>query len=345
MSDDVNAAHYEEREITAPVLLCDKRGRLNPDARGWSRMPLHRCNLSGRRLRKKKWNYWGLISPSFTFSITLADVDYFGLATAWLHDFETGERFDALSITPFGMGCSMPEEVERDIAFAGRKLAFSLLHEAGRIKVVLRCPSMGGREVRADFVIHKPRGHETLNVVVPWTQDRFQFTSKQNTLPAEGSVTVGTKRYDMDPETCHAVLDYGRGIWPYRTAWNWGVVTGRQGNDRIGINMGGKWTDGTGANENGICLNGRLYKVMEDLVWEYDRTDWMKPWRAHTAHSNMVDVTLTPIVNHIDHINFGLISTRGNVSYGRWSGMLRIEGRVVELDSLMGWAEEFTHRW
>jgi len=183
MAGNPSKAQYEEREFTEPVPLCDGRGRLNLDAWGWSRTPLHLCNLSGRRLRKKKWNFWGLISPSFAFAITLADIDYFGLASAWLQDFETGERFDALSITPFGRGCSMPEEVEQDIAFSGRKLTFSLLHEAGRIKVDLRSPSMGGREARADFVIHKPRGHETLNVVVPWSQDLFQFTSRGWSMP------------------------------------------------------------------------------------------------------------------------------------------------------------------
>ena len=47
--------YYQEREITQPVDLCDARGVLNPQAVGWSRRPLVRSNLSGHRLRKKKW--------------------------------------------------------------------------------------------------------------------------------------------------------------------------------------------------------------------------------------------------------------------------------------------------
>ena len=34
-----------ERELTGPVDLCDQRGRLNPEARGWSRQPMLRANL------------------------------------------------------------------------------------------------------------------------------------------------------------------------------------------------------------------------------------------------------------------------------------------------------------
>jgi hypothetical protein len=93
----------------------------------------------------------------------------------------------------------------------------------------------------------------------------FQFTSKQNTLPVEGVLRIGNKKYEMNPQECHAVLDFGRGIWPYKTYWNWGVVTGVVDGISVGVNMGAKWTTGTLANENGICYNGKLYKIMEDL--------------------------------------------------------------------------------
>ena len=107
---------------------------------------------------------------------------------------------------------------------------------------------------------------------------------------------MGGQRYTMDPEKCHAVQDFGRGIWPYRSFWNWAVCTGVQGGDRIGVNMGARWTTGTGANENGICVNGRLYKIMEDLCWSYEPSDWMRPWHIRSDHSDMVDLTLHPVV-------------------------------------------------
>ena len=50
----VRDAVYAEREIVAPVDLCDARGRLNPAAVGFSRQPLVRANLSGHWPRKKK---------------------------------------------------------------------------------------------------------------------------------------------------------------------------------------------------------------------------------------------------------------------------------------------------
>ncbi len=78
-------------------------------------------------------------------------------------------------------------------------------------------------------------------------------------------------------------LDYGRGVWPEHTVWNWGSASGVQGGRTVGLNLGGQWTDGTGMTENGICVDGRLTKISEDLAFEYDRADMMKPWRVRTA--------------------------------------------------------------
>jgi hypothetical protein len=149
----------------------------------------------------------------------------------------------------------------------------------------------------------------------------------------------------MDPEECHAVQDFGRGLWPRRSFWNWGVCTGVQGGDLIGVNLGAKWTTGTGANENGICFNGRLYKIMEDLSWSYDREDWMKPWRVRSEHSDRVDLTLYPRVVNRSKIRLGILDSRGACSFGHWRGAIRFDDHRLEIENLIGWAEEFAHRW
>jgi hypothetical protein len=336
--------YYEEREITEPVDLCDERGALNPGAVGWSRVPLTRANLSGHWPRKKKWNFWNWISPRFVLTITLADIDYAAFCSVAFIDLETGESVSGMSLhRPHFF--PMPEHVERTVTFREDGMTYSNVNEGGQIKVDFSGRLKNGPEITAEFVVHRPEGHESLNIVVPWTSERFQLNSKHNTLPCEGHVTVGSRRYVMDPEECHAVQDFGRGIWPYRSFWNWAACTGMQDGNLIGVNMGAKWTTGTGANENGIYFNGRLYKVMEDLTWSYDPDDWDKPWRVRSEHSNVIDLTLHPIFTKRGKTALGIIDTRGACSFGRWTGAVRFDGKTVEIDNLIGWAEEFAHRW
>jgi hypothetical protein len=335
---------YEERELTEPTNLCGAHGRLNPAAVGWSRAPLVRANLRGHWPRKKRWNFWNWISPRFVFSVTLADVDYAAFCQMSFIDFERRQTTSAMAVARPG-SLSMPECVEQSVGFRSRSMQYANVIEDGGMKVDFTATAKTGEQIRADFVVHKPPGHESLNIVVPWSSSRFQLNSKHNTLPCEGMVQIGDARFVMDPAECHAVQDFGRGLWPYRSFWNWGVATGTQDGVQIGVNLGGKWTTGTGVNENGLCIDGRLYKIMEDVRWSYDPTDWMRPWRVRAEHSGMVDLTLQPAIVHPVQMSLGVLSTRGVCCFGRWHGTIRFADREILVANLMGWAEEFVHRW
>jgi len=336
---------YLEREITEPTLVCDSRGKLNPDAVGWARTPLFTANLTGHWPRKKKWNFWNWISDKFVFSVTIAHIDYLYFSAVSMTDFETGEEWSTMALKPpVPSGRVMPERVEESVEFAGGGVEAALIHHGDHIKVDVACRASGKR-LEADFRIMKPGGHETLNIVVPWTMDRFQMNSKHNTLPVEGAVKLGDKTFEMDPRNCHGVQDFGRGMWPYRSLWNWGVATGVADGVAVGVNIGSKWTTGTGANENGICVEGRLYKVMEDLVWEYDNRKPMAQWRVYSKCSDMIDITLSPIHLGGQKISIGLVRTGGICPFGRWNGTVRPDGREIRIQNMMGWAEEFEHRW
>lgn len=337
-------ASYVEPELTVPTDLCDARGRLNPAAVGWSRTPLVLANLRGHWGRRKRWNFWNWISPHFVFSVILADIDYAAFCQASFIDFDTRRSTSATAIARPG-SFPMPEHVERTVAFRARSMEYANINHGGDMKVDFAGARKGGEHIVADFVVRKPPAQESLNIVVPWSAERFQLNSKHNTLPCEGSVRVGGTRYVMEPAECHAVQDFGRGIWPYRSFWNWGVATGVQNGVRIGVNVGAKWTTGTGVNENGLLIDGRLHKIMEDLRWTYDPSDWMRPWQVRAERSGMVDLTLEPIYAHRVHISLGLLGTGGVCCFGRWHGTIRFDGQQLRIRDLVGWAEEFAHRW
>lgn len=340
----VRESVYLEREIEAPVDLCDARGNLNPAAVGFSRRPLVRANLSGHWPRKKKWNFWNWIAPDFVFSVTLADIDLASFCAFTLTDFRDGTHWAGNSYGRSGR-IALPDHVEASVAFHAGGIEYDNRIDGADLAVRFRGRAGGGTEIAADFAVHRPPGHESLNVVVPWSASRFQCNSKHSALPCEGEVRAGNRRYVFDPRTGFAVQDWGRGMWPYRSFWNWGVATGHVGDALVGLNFGAKWTTGTGANENGILWNGRLHKLMEDLRWEYDAREWRKPWRVVAEHSGALDLVLEPVAAHTPRMDLGVLATGGVCAFGRWRGRVRVEDRDVAVDGLVGWAEEFAHRW
>lgn len=333
------------REITEEVSLCAESGTLNPEAVGWSRKPLHHCTLRGRFPRKKRWDYWCITGDKFLFSATIANVDYLALGGMYFLEYASGRFIERGSVKPFPCRQRMTDIVEATEAFHSWRTHFTFEESGDRMNMSVRTAGLTGKPFLADIQIRRPVQKESLNVVIPWNATTFQFTSKQQCLPAEGRLVWGEEEFVFEPGTTFACLDYGRGIWPYRTAWNWASFSGYCGADEVGINMGAKWTDGTGMNENGILLSGCLHKIREDIVFEYDDGDFMKPWRMRTASSDTVRLEFTPFYEKAGNANLLVISSRTHQMFGRYSGTLQVEGRTISVNNLVGWAEEHVARW
>lgn len=335
----------DDQEITREVDLCDGEGRLNPDAIGWSRQPLHVCNLQGRFPRKKKWDYWCITGERFAFSATIAHIDYLSLGGAYLLEYKTKRFAEKGGVKLFSGEPKMGPRVEGSMRFEqGRtRLAFECVPNG--IDMSVQFPSFGGKPLDASLQIARPAGHESLNVVIPWNATTFQFTSKQHCMPAQGTIHWGDETLAFEPGSAFACLDFGRGIWPYRTTWNWAAFSGHSGGNVVGLNMGAKWTDGTGMNENGILLNGRHFKIHEDIIFEYDSRDFMRPWRMRTASSDAVRLEFTPFYDKAQSLNLLVISSTVHQMFGHYRGTLKAGGETIPIDGILGWAEEHRARW
>ncbi len=335
---------YKEPELKKPVDLCLPDGKLNRQAVGWSRHPLHNCNLSGKPLRKKRWNYWCITTDNFLFSATLSNVDYMGLAFIYFLDFESGFFHEMTVIRPLGRGCNLGNMVADDAVFSDPKLNLSFKNDEDSVDISVNCPNFKGKPLAAELRASIPPAHQTLNVVIPWSDSRFQFTSKQNTLPVTGRVIISDNQYDT--KGGYACLDFGRGIWPFSSFWNWAGGSGSCNGHIVGLNFGAGWTDGTGMNENGICIDGVLSKISEDLVFDYNPADYMRPWQIRTHVSDQVDVTFTPFFERVAKTNALILRSEVHQMIGHFSGRVVDDaGRAYNISRLVGWAEDHYARW
>jgi hypothetical protein len=218
--------------------------------------------------------------------------------------------------------------------------------EGHTVTLQVASPAFDGVPLRADLRVERPPEHETLNVVIPWSESRFQFTSKQHCLPAQGTLQVGDQTITFDQQDAFACLDYGRGVWKLSSFWNWGNFSTRQDGRLVGANLGAGWTDGTGMTENGILLDGKLHKISEDLQWSYDSADFMKPWRITTPESDQIDLEFTPFYERVAATDVVLLKSEVHQMIGHFSGVLKTgAGETVSVEKAVGWAEEHYARW
>jgi hypothetical protein len=204
-----------------------------------------------------------------------------------------------------------------------------------------------GRPARLDVHVVLPSAHESLNVVIPWSDELFNYTSKHQARPAVGELMVGDDRFDIGGATAEAwgVLDVGRGRWPSEIAWNWGGGAARVGDHVLGLQFGAKWTEGTGYTENGIILDGRLTKIGNELDWHYDWDAPMEPWRI-VDPGGQLDVTLHPRYDKHTTLPGRDRGSETHQAFGTFSGRVRTDDDVeLEFDEVQGFAEEARQEW
>lgn len=338
-----------ERELISPVDLCAPDGTaLNPAALGWSRRPLHRANLHGCVGRNKRWDYWAILAGDVVVSSVFSNVDVLGIADIWWVDLQSGETGGHLIAAEPDGGFLLPDVpgtaplvVDRD------GLQLEVVDDANGTCLTASWAERDGRSGHLEVMVAQPPGHESLNVVIPWDDETFNFTSKHQARPATGELTVGDRYMPIGGAAggdAWGVLDVGRGRWPTDVDWNWGGGAGRAGDHVIGLQLGAKWTEGSGFTENGVIVDGRLSKIGRELVWEYDWDDPLAPWRIIDP-GEQLDVTLTPRYDKHTRVGRKRISETHQV-FGTWSGRIRTDdGTEIELDRLQGFAEEARQRW
>ena len=337
-----------EPEITAPVDLCTPDGAaLNPAARGWSRVPLHRANLEGSFGRNKRWDYWAVLAGDLVISTVYSNVDYIGIADVYWVDLTSGERGGWGTATRGAEGFALPERpgtAPLTINHGGLDLAFT--DDANGTRLFATWTERDGRAGHLDVLVALPAGHESLNVVIPWSDDTFNFTSKHQARPARGGLRVGERVWAIGTDgDAWGVLDVGRGRWPSEVVWNWGGGAGHADGHVVGIQIGAKWTEGTGFTENGVIVDGRLSKIGNELVWDYGWDAPLQPWRV-VDPGGQIDITLTPRFDKHSHAKGHKRGNETHQVFGTWAGrVVTDDGITVEFDRLQGFAEEARQHW
>lgn len=332
-----------EHEITTPVELCLPNGRLNPASVGWTRSQLHTTDRIGRGAygwgRNKRWEYWSVTTPTHLLALTVSSLDYAAVHEVWI--------FERATETSYGH--SVVSLLSGSVTMPGTLAAGPSRAAAGDIEITIEDTPEGTRlqatcdNVSFDVFAESPEGHEFLGVVVPWSKRLFQYTVKDVARPASGAVTVDGMETVVPEGESWAVLDHGRGRWPYSMRWNWGAASGVCDGRTVGIQIGGKWTDGTGSTENALLVDGRLHKVSEELVWEYDVTNYLSPWRIH---GELADLTFTPFHDKVSSMNLLILAGSTHQCFGHYSGWMKDDsGQRIRADGLLGFAEAVHNRW
>ena len=343
-----------QTELTHPSPLLDAHGR--PAQVGWSRQPLLDANLENarfyalrplQRFRLKRWEYYAIFTPRRFFSATIADLGYAANVFVYSLDFEKGGLHEEGLVIPLARGVQLPRgSTVGETSFANAKAMLRFVAQPEARHISVEWPSFhDGRGIRADIRLAVPSGHESMNIVIPIGTRRFYYNTKINCLPATGRVQYGDWVEELRPDTCLGALDWGRGVWEYRSFWNWASASGFLPDGRtVGLNLGRGFGDLSRATENAVILDGRVHKL-GDVGFDYTSGEYMRPW-CFRDDAGRLDLTFTPFHDRTARTNLGLIFSEVHQMFGRYAGTVELDdGTPLEICDLIGFAEEHRARW
>ena len=343
-----------QTEITSSSPLLDPKGNLTQA--GWARQPLLDCNLEKARfyafrplqfLRVKRWDYYGLTTRNFFLAITLAHLGYAGTIFLYTLDFATGELIEENLLVPLGRGIKLARNSDQgDCSFHNGKVGIDFTLEEGARRVQIDWPAYnGGQGLTAAFSLKCPPTHESMTIVTPIGKRRFYYNRKLNCLPAEGWVRRGDTRVALVPERDLGNLDWGRGVWEYKSFWVWASASAYLPDGRtLGLNLGYGFGDTSAATEHAFVLNGRVHKL-DYVNFTYDSTDFMSPWTMR-APDGRLDLRFVPFKERVARSDVAVIHSEVHQMFGDYSGTVRTdEGEEIRLDGVIGWAEEHHAQW
>ena len=343
----------QQKELLTPSALLDAQGRLTQV--GWARQPLLDCNLENarfyalrpwQRMRTKCWDYYGITTPNCYFSATLAHIGYVGMVFAYVIDLTTGEYVEETLMTPLGRGVSLPRNsTEGESTFDNGKVRLSFWAEPEARRLSVQWPGFGGGDLAIEAALSLPPEHESTTIVIPIGRKRFYYNRKVNCMPAKGWVERDGARTELQPAQSLGNMDWGRGVWEYRSFWVWASASGFLGDGRtVGLNLGFGFGDTSAATENALVLNGRVHKLGQ-VNFSYDANDFMRPWRM-VSDDGRLDLEFRPFVDRAARSNLLLVFSEVHQLFGRYHGTVQADdGESIQTDGLVGFAEEHHARW
>jgi hypothetical protein len=300
-------------------------------------------NLAPGLARRHAFDYWCIMCRTGALTLLVADVHVAGVALVSFLDFDARAPVERVHVRPFGLARPLPDTPHGDLVVDASRLRLSWRGDGAGLRIEGEARPLLRPRVEIDLTIERPPGHESVNVVVPWDETRFHFTSKQQALPARGVVRVGKRAHVFDRESeGFACLDFGRGRWPSGIEWCWAFAAGTRGGRTIGLNLGARWTDGTGVTENGLIIDGRVHKIAEAVDFEVGP----RAWRVRTRASARVDLRFTPRRRRHVRVPLGVAGVDLHQCVGVFSGtVIDDQGAALQIDELRGLAETLVARW
>ena len=340
---------YMQQEIIETTDLLDDRGYVKSP--GYARMMRVRYNREKVRTHPfglKEWDFYQVLHGDWVMHLTIGHVSYVASISADLVNLRDGRRAGFNRMRPLPLrSLPMPcnPETPHTLKVNGKDYSAFYDVDAKRRHLVMKAEDKKAGRVEIDITIPNNPENEKMVIVTPFPGNPRQFylNYKENYWGAEGSAKIGDIEVEFDNSTV-SLMDWGRGVWPFKHEWFWGSGTGWVNDAHFGFNIGWGFGDTSNATENFFFYKDKAYKLGM-LTVTREENDYMKPWHF-ISEGNDFDFIMEPVFDNYTETKLLFVNTHCHQVFGNWSGKAVLpDGKALEIEKLTAFCEHAENRW
>lgn len=344
-----------QNKVEASMPLLDDEGNITEP--GWATEQVwiyDRNDIKASKMRIKEWDYYLVYNQDIAIALTIADNSYMGMISASVINFRARKEKTRSIMTFMPKGKFNLPNTSRtgNTCFKNEKVEMRFLNDGENRKLIFDFPNFEGKHTLSGAITlsHEPK--ESMVIATPfYKQKHFYYNQKIVGFHADGNLKIGNKSVEFLPKNTFAILDWGRGVWPYNNTWYWGAAAGQINGVDFGFNIGYGFGNTTAATENVIFYNGiahKLNKVTFEIPKTEDgsgRDDFLGQWKF-TSDDNRFEMTFDPIINRSALASAVIIKSDQNQVFGKFNGKVVLDdGTEIQVKDFLGFAEKVVNKW
>jgi hypothetical protein len=294
-----------------------------------------------RAAREKRWIYVAVASEDAFVAVAVARFGYASTCFGYVFDARTMRMATTASVLGPPTACHVGDgmTVGSLATFHFGKVHAEITRDAGSPTYSVQV-DLKDIALRARFDTTRAPPPITAIARVGSPRDGLvNVTEKRALLAVEGELSVAGKsrplRYALGG------YDYTHGLLARHTMWRWAFALGRaKTGERVAFNLVQGFV---GEPECAAWVDGEVFPLREGR-FELDRDEPLAEWRVSTADGG-VDLRFKPGGMHSEEKNLGLVASRFVQPVGTYAGTLRVGGRELVLDGVLGVTEDQDVLW
>ena len=291
----------------------------------------------------KEWDFYQITSTKFSFYAIIGHVSYATSINCTLFDFETKKTIYVGKLLPFKkVKMDNNASIDSNVLYQDKDYYLEFKKDNKNRFITFNANNKEYGNCCANIELEETQDDNIL-VCTPFNKKKqFYLNQKACLLKAKGYVKFGDLKYDFMENESFGLLDWGRGVLPFKHEWVWGSGSGIVNGKYFGFNIG-KFGNNENGTENIFFYDGKSYKLGQvDIAFNKD--NYMDDWTYQSDDESFV-FKMKPVYDNFTKTKALWVDNSCHQVFGFFNGYVKIDDKKIEINNFWAFTENAHNRW